>query len=333
MGSVSATSVTLTETDQWVTAPEGHGPSEPILSAIFRKFHENVNDRVFWLFNRLSKGLLGTFSTFAGGAVNTGTDRITIASHGIADNTLVRYGNIGGTAMTATGMLVPSIASLSITPLYVRVVDADTIQLALTSGGSGIDLTGAGSGTHYLFQIPAALDLIMHPSFTNGAGNTIPAGSLRATLAASFAALSGATFTGAVVHSGTVTHSNAVTHNNQKTTYSGAGAYKVNRTAALNDAATQTYSGYGADMLYIPNVSQNSTYTISDPPEAGIGPIRYSRRNVGSGFAVALRRADASLIATLPDTGASWVDLWSHEQDGALMWHVAGHGGNATNID
>ena len=53
----------------------------------------------------------------------------------------------------------------------------------------------------------------------------------------------------------------------------------------------------------------------------------------GSGFAAVLRRADASLIATLPDTGASWVDLWSHDEDGALMWHVEGHGGDATNLD
>ena len=331
----------LSVTDQWNATPVGPIVGDAHTPAAYCADLGQLTQNEVFLFNRLIKTLLGTFKTYVAAAVNVATNEITLTAHGIAANTVVRYGNVGGTDMAATGMLAPDVTvdSLSTTPLYVNVVDADTITLALTSGGAAIDITNAGSGTHYLWIVPASADALMHTAFTTGAGNTIPAGALRVTLASYYAALNGCTFTGAVVcsaaltTSSTLTCNGTVTHNNAKTVHTGAGAYVVRRTASLNDAATQTYSGYGADMLYIPNVSQNTTYTISDPPEAGIGPVRYSRRNVGSGFAVAIRRGDASLMATLPDTGASWVDLWSHEQDGALMWHVEGHGGDATNLD
>ena len=331
----------LSVTDQWNATPVGPVVGDPHGPANYCADLGQLTQNEVFLFNRLIKPLLGTFKTFVAAAVNVATNEITLTGHGIAANTVVRYGNVGGTDMAATGMLAPDVTvdSMSITPLYVNVVDANTITLALTSGGAAIDITNAGSGTHYLWIVPASADALMHTAFATLAGNTIPAGPLRITLATYYAALSGCTFTGAVTHSAalttsnTVTHSGVVTFNNQKHIQSGSGAYVVRRTASLNDAATQTYSGYGADLLYVPNVSQNTTYTISDPPERGIGPIRYSRRNVGSGFAAVLRRADASLIATLPDTGASWVDLWSHEEDGALMWHVEGHGGDAANID
>jgi hypothetical protein len=331
----------LSVTDQWNETPVGPIVGDPHGPANYCADLGQLTQNEVFLYNRLVRTLLGTFKTFAAGNVNTGTNQITLTAHGIAANTVVRYGNVGGTDMVATGMLAPDVTvyALSITTLYVNVVDANTITLALTSGGAAIDITNAGSGTHYLWIVPASADALMHTSFTTLAGNTIPAGPLRITLAAYFAALNGCTFTGAVVCSGTlttsstVTHSGTVTHSNAKVVYSSAGAYTVHRAASLNDAATQTYSGTGADILYVPNVSQNTTYTIDNPPEAGIGPIRYSRRNVGSGFSVAIRRADASLMATLPNTGASWVDLWSHAEDGALMWHVEGHGGDATNLD
>lgn len=330
----------LSLTDRWNATPTGpivgdsHGPAADVT-----KLGQFSQNGVF-LFNRCVTPLLGAFYKFAASDIDAGLDTITLPAHGIAANTVLRYLHVGGTtAMVATGMLAPTATGFSITPLYKLDVDADTIQVAGTSGGAALDITDVGDGDHYLWIVPAVLDTLMHQAFTHASGATIPAGILRVTLGAYFASLLGATFTGAVTFAAAVTCSNtvalngAVTLTNNKLKRTAAGAYHVQRTGSLNDASTQTISGYSVDTWYVPNVSQNSTYTISDPPESGIGPIRYSRRNVGSGFTAALRRADASLIATLPDTGASWVDLWSHEEDGALTWHVEGHGGNATNLD
>jgi hypothetical protein len=330
----------LSTTDKFNLAPVGPVVGDPHTPAAYCADLGQITEDCTFLFNRCVTPIYGEYFKFVAADVNTGTNSITITGHGLSLNTVLRYLHVGGTTpMAATGMLAPSIEGFSITPLYTIVTDANTIQVAGTSGGSALDITAAGDGDHYLFVVPDSLDAIMHKAFTHASGATIPAGALRITLAAYFASTLGATFTGACTFSNTVTCSGAVTFtgtvtiNNNKFRRTGAGAYNVQRIASLNDAATQTYSGYGADMVYIANVSQNSTYTISDPPEAGIGPIRYSRRNVGSGFAAVLRRADASLMATFPDTGASWVDLWSHEEDGPLAWHVEGHGGNATNLD
>ena len=322
----------LTDTDEWTEIPVGPGTNDSIVSAIWRGYWDGVNNRVRWLFNRLGAGLLGEFQTFVAGAVNTGTDTINIVGHGLPANTVVRCGNVGGTMFAGTGILAPSVAGLSISALYVLVTDVDNIQLALTSGGAAIDLTSAGSGTHYLFTVPRALDLIVHPSFVNGAGNTIAAGSLLSTLGLAYAALSGATFTGPVVHSSTVTSAGAATHTG-KIVQSGSSAYRVGRTFSLNDAATQTITGSNGDLFYVPDVSQNSTYTVSAPAEAGISFL-VSRRNVGAGFAAAFYRAAGPvLMGTLPNTGASWIRYTSHAEDGALAWHAEEWGGAAANLD
>lgn len=79
------------------------------------------------------------------GSVNTGTDVITITSHGLSTGDAVNY--IAGT--TAIGGLTDR------TIYYVIRVDANTLKLALTEyaayvTGTAIDLTSSGSGTHTL---------------------------------------------------------------------------------------------------------------------------------------------------------------------------------------
>lgn len=84
---------------------------------------------------------VGTFT------VDTSTDLITLASHGLSDGNLVHV------ASTTT---LPSGLS-SNTVYYIRDASASTFRLAATSGGSAIDITTTGSGTHSLydeFQVP-----------------------------------------------------------------------------------------------------------------------------------------------------------------------------------
>jgi hypothetical protein len=78
--------------------------------------------------------------TFLDANVNTGTEEITIATHGFTANQQVYLSNSGGALPTG----------LSATTLYyVLVVNANTIQLSLTSGGAAVDITAAaGGGTH-----------------------------------------------------------------------------------------------------------------------------------------------------------------------------------------
>jgi hypothetical protein len=325
----------LTDTDEWTENPVGPGTNDSIVSAIWRGYWDGVNNRVRWLFNRIGASMLGEFQTFAAGAVDAGTDTINIVGHGIPANTVVRFGNVGGAIF---GPLVDNVAGLSASAFYVLVTDVDNIQLSLTSGGAAIDLTSAGTGTHYIFTVPAAFSAIMHPSFTTAAGGTIPAGTLLTLLTAYYASTTGATFSGAVVHSAAVTNSSTTatagvaTHTN-RIVLSGAASYLVGRTASVNDAAAQTISGVSSDIYYVPDVSQNSTYTVTDPAFAGLSFV-VSRRNVGGGFAAEFRRdTGAVLMGTLPNTGASWIRYTSHAEDGALAWHAEEWGGNAANLD
>lgn len=86
-------------------------------------------------------GSIASFD-FVDGDVNTGTDEITETSHGLANDQIVYLTNSGGA--------LPTGLSAS-TAYYVIVVDANTIQLSLTAGGSAVDITAAaGGGTHTL---------------------------------------------------------------------------------------------------------------------------------------------------------------------------------------
>lgn len=81
--------------------------------------------------------------TFGDSAVAPASDKITIADHGLASNDKIQ--------LTTSGVLPAGLALL--TDYFVIVVDKDTIQLSLTSGGSAVDITAAaGGGTH---SVPA----------------------------------------------------------------------------------------------------------------------------------------------------------------------------------
>jgi len=75
-------------------------------------------------------------------AVSASADTITIPLHGFAANDRVMVATTGG---------LPAGLSAS-TAYYVIVVDVNTIKLSATSGGSAIDLTTAGTGTHSVFK-------------------------------------------------------------------------------------------------------------------------------------------------------------------------------------
>lgn len=72
---------------------------------------------------------------------NTTSDALSAAGHPLANGDCVRLFNSGG------GLPAPFTAGAN---YYVVGVTADTLQLALTSGGTAIDITTAGTGTHYV---------------------------------------------------------------------------------------------------------------------------------------------------------------------------------------
>ncbi len=72
-----------------------------------------------------------------------GTDTITLTAHGIAEGTALFVKNSGGA--------LPGGLSAS-TRYYVINATANTFQLSAILGGSAIDITSAGTGTHYVSQ-------------------------------------------------------------------------------------------------------------------------------------------------------------------------------------
>lgn len=72
---------------------------------------------------------------------NTSTNVITAKGHGKSDGDIVRLRNSGG-ALPA-GLAVD-------TNYYVVTADTDTLQLSATDGGGAIDITSAGSETHFI---------------------------------------------------------------------------------------------------------------------------------------------------------------------------------------
>ncbi len=77
--------------------------------------------------------------------VNTGTDRVLINSHGLSNNQKVTVSNLGGE--------LPSGLNENYEYFIINVT-ANDFQLATSSGGSAIDLTTTGVGTHTLTPDP-----------------------------------------------------------------------------------------------------------------------------------------------------------------------------------
>lgn len=77
--------------------------------------------------------------------VDAATDILTAAGHPYANGDRIRLSNSGGS--------LP--AGLTDTRDYYAIgVSGDTLQLALTSGGLAVDITGTGTGTHFLGVVP-----------------------------------------------------------------------------------------------------------------------------------------------------------------------------------
>lgn len=78
------------------------------------------------------------------------TNIVTASGRTFADGDLVRLTNISGALPTGLS---------ANTDYYVRDASGSTFKLAATAGGSAIDITGAGTGTHFVGEVPAKVRL------------------------------------------------------------------------------------------------------------------------------------------------------------------------------
>lgn len=104
-----------------------------------------------WLDRNDERMAVGT----AGGAVftvNAGTDLVTSNSHGLSN---------GDVLLLTTSNALPGGLSAA-TPYFVRDMTTHTFKLAATSGGSAIDITSTGTGTHKWHKPTARLRLREH---------------------------------------------------------------------------------------------------------------------------------------------------------------------------
>ena len=82
------------------------------------------------------------FTQFPYTAITDGTDKITIAGHGMANGTAVK--------ITTDGTMPTNLTSG--TTYYVRATDTDDFELATASGGAKIAIT-QGAGTHTIYKV------------------------------------------------------------------------------------------------------------------------------------------------------------------------------------
>lgn len=286
----------LDDTDTWTEAPTGPGTSEPLTSVLFRGFYNGVNNRVRWLRNRVAS-VFGTYQLIE--TVSPGGDTVEITAHAIPANTVVRVESVGGS--------VPAGLSTTVA-YYVLVSDADNIQFSLTSGGAAVDITGAGSGTLYLYRVVDSLSAILSTAFTTAAGNTIAPGSLR-TMLAGFLPVSGGTMTGPLKASGT-------------------GAYKVERDSSLPDVTPTTFTPAANDWLLCPDVSAATIYLMSNGTEEG-QTFTVTRRRFAGGFTASFKDITNSFIfGRFDGTGVGWMRFrWENQEGAGFKWHISEFGG------
>jgi hypothetical protein len=121
----------------------------------------DLANRTRWLKDRMYDLLLGAPKTIS--AADTGTDRLTVTSHGIPANTAVQVFAANGGSLP--GGLAPSVV------YYVGVVDADTIYLSATIGpGAAVDLTAGFSGDVYVQIVQDWMSVLLIADSTWGYG-------------------------------------------------------------------------------------------------------------------------------------------------------------------
>lgn len=99
---------------------------------------------------------------FTVSAVNTGTEALTAAGHGLTTGDRFRLRNVGGALPAAT----PALAA--VTDYFAIRVDANNIKVAISSSnasaGTAVDLTGSGSGTTTIeYGLPYCVPRISAP--------------------------------------------------------------------------------------------------------------------------------------------------------------------------
>lgn len=101
---------------------------------------DSLRDKLEELADKLDSDTnLSIIETFSPSAVDTGTDIITITAHGLEDDDPVMFSNSGGA--------LPS--PLTSTDIYYVISAAtDTFQVSLTEGGSAVNFSDQGTGTH-----------------------------------------------------------------------------------------------------------------------------------------------------------------------------------------
>jgi hypothetical protein len=98
-----------------------------------------VNSSAFILYNTAARGATAVANkTIATADVNTTTNFITSTAHGLDNGAELNYNNQGGTSITGL---------TSGNDYFVVNKTTDTFQLALTSGGAAIDISGTGNNS------------------------------------------------------------------------------------------------------------------------------------------------------------------------------------------
>lgn len=288
----------VTETESYTATVTGPAGGDARTATSVRNMGVPLASRSLWNRKRLDE-LLGTHKAVE--SVDASTDVIGITAHPFSNGDVLRMISIGGSL--PGGILYG-------TALHVINATADDFQVSYVTGGPAVNLTTTGSGTLYVFKIAEPLKAIVHPAFTTAKGDTIPAGPLVVTLAGYFLPTQGGTITGAVTHSG----------NN---------AYTVERCGALNDTATQTFTGTNKHHFYCPDVSQDSTYTVANPTAEGQWFVVSRRRSLNA-FLADFKRVDTDQIVRFPASAKSWALIRASNQDGdGLKWHADQYGGDA----
>ena len=145
------------ERDQDVVAWARHtigGTDSKVKSLATIPSIDETHDQVYMIVSRaIDKGTV---------TADASTDKLTLSGHGMADTTKVQF--------TTTGTL-PAGLSLA-TTYFVRDSATNDFKVALTSGGSAIDITNTGSGTHTVKMMERQYVEFLEQNFDTNAGDT-----------------------------------------------------------------------------------------------------------------------------------------------------------------
>lgn len=148
----------ITELVKWAVSVIGPAAGDPRTAASVRTPLGQLADRSKWL-KMLSDRIWGAELQIIGRSGNV----LEITAHGLPSNTPVRvFATSGGT------IPAPLVAD---TVYYVRVVDANHIELSATSGpGAAITLTADGSGDQWASSVPSWITSMLVNDTTYGTG-------------------------------------------------------------------------------------------------------------------------------------------------------------------